>query len=445
MSQQSSTATTATTATTTAASSTTTSTTTPKWLVWTGAAAVLAAASAGGVALYWWLARRRDSKRCAQARRWKRTFGRHVSFGLDMGGTLSKLVYFEPHHVDTAHEAERKEKQRTNAFMFKTLKYGKTGQRDPRLTLDVKEMGGAFHFLKFRTDRMQNFFKIIKKEQLLSCNSRVCATGGGARKFRQNFATEVNVHDLRIGDEIGALFRGLTFLLHWCPDECYHLESFEFGGSEPLKQVSHKLQFPFLVVNIGTGVSIVQVDGPDRTQYHRIGGSSIGGGTFLGLCLGLTGCDNFAEALELASRGKSSKVNLLIKDIYGGDYPRYNLSADVVAANFGKIISHDKMGDITSADLIRAALIMVTNNIGNLANLYAHKVLHVPRIVFVGNFLTDNSIAMRTLAYATHYWSKGKTPALFLRHEGYFGALGVLFDDADNSNNSNKTSAAASP
>ena len=59
---------------------------------------------------------------------------------------------------------------------------------------------------------------------------------------------------------------------------------------------------------------------------------SLGGGTFLGLCCLLTGCDSFEEAMELAAQGDNTKVDKLVKDIYGGDYDKFNLSGDVVAA-----------------------------------------------------------------------------------------------------------------
>jgi type II pantothenate kinase len=59
---------------------------------------------------------------------------------------------------------------------------------------------------------------------------------------------------------------------------------------------------------------------------------SLGGGTFLGLCCLLTGCDTFEEAIELASLGDSSSVDKLVKDIYGGDYDRFRLSGSTVAS-----------------------------------------------------------------------------------------------------------------
>jgi len=52
----------------------------------------------------------------------------------------------------------------------------------------------------------------------------------------------------------------------------------------------------------------------------------------------------------------------------------------------------------------------------------------VERVVFVGNFLCGNTIAMKLLAFAMDYWSKGTMKALFLKHEGYFGASGALLE-----------------
>lgn len=48
------------------------------------------------------------------------------------------------------------------------------------------------------------------------------------------------------------------------------------------------------------------------------------------------------------------------------------------------------------------------------------------KVVFVGNFLRVNPISMKLLAYAMDYWSKQQMKALFLEHEGYFGAIGTL-------------------
>lgn len=59
---------------------------------------------------------------------------------------------------------------------------------------------------------------------------------------------------------------------------------------------------------------------------------SLGGGTFLGLCCLLTGCSTFEEALEMASLGDSTRVDKLVRDIYGGDYERFGLPGWAVAS-----------------------------------------------------------------------------------------------------------------
>jgi type II pantothenate kinase len=75
--------------------------------------------------------------------------------------------------------------------------------------------------------------------------------------------------------------------------------------------------FPYLVVNIGSGVSILKVSGPG--SYERVSGTSLGGGTYWGLCRLLTNCATYEEVLDIAENGDAGTVDMLVKDIYGGD------------------------------------------------------------------------------------------------------------------------------
>ena len=68
--------------------------------------------------------------------------------------------------------------------------------------------------------------------------------------------------------------------------------------------------YPYLLVNIGSGVSLLKVEGDG--QYERVSGSSLGGGTFWGLCRLLTRCKSFDEMLELSMRGDNSKVTIVL-------------------------------------------------------------------------------------------------------------------------------------
>lgn len=69
---------------------------------------------------------------------------------------------------------------------------------------------------------------------------------------------------------------------------------------------------------------------------------------------------------------------------------------------------------------------MLSNNIAQIAELTA-RAHGCKEVFFVGNFLRhENTIAMRTLAFSLNYWSRGTMGGLFLRHEGYCGALGAF-------------------
>lgn len=161
----------------------------------------------------------------------------------------------------------------------------------------------------------------------------------------------------------------------------------------------------------------------------------------LGLCSLLCKCDTFEEAIELAAHGDNQQVDKLVRDIYGKGYESetVDLPGDTVAASFGKVCSKEARESSRMEDLARSALVTTANNIGSIALNVATQ-NGIDRIVFVGrfgvftplqsdplgNFLRVNEIAARHLAHAMDFWSKGTIKALFLKHEGYFGAVGCL-------------------
>ena len=50
----------------------------------------------------------------------------------------------------------------------------------------------------------------------------------------------------------------------------------------------------------------------------------------------------------------------------------------------------------------------------------------VTRILFAGNFLRGNDLAMAMISFSIHYWSHKIMKAYYLKHEGYCGSLGVF-------------------
>lgn len=51
------------------------------------------------------------------------------------------------------------------------------------------------------------------------------------------------------------------------------------------------------------------------------------------------------------------------------------------------------------------------------------------RIFFGGYFIRGHAYTMNTISFAVDYWSKGQLKAMFLRHEGFLGALGAFLQD----------------
>lgn len=254
-------------------------------------------------------------------------------FGMDIGGTLVKLVYFEP--TDTTEDEKNEEAETIKTirhYLISNSAYGATGKRDVHLQLDnccIKGRTGTLHFIRFPTSEMHVFLQLAKSKGIASMASTVCATGGGAYKFEKDFISEVNL-ELHKFDELDSVIHGIHFMEAYNPHECYYIE-------DPLDEEKCRMvpfdfshPYPFLVVNIGSGVSILAVYSPDK--YKRVSGTSLGGGTFVGLTCLLTGCKTFEEAIALAKYGDSNKIDKLVKDIYGGDYPKFGLSGDTIAS-----------------------------------------------------------------------------------------------------------------
>ncbi|XP_036141639.1 pantothenate kinase 3 isoform X2 [Monomorium pharaonis] len=338
-------------------------------------------------------------------------------FGMDIGGTLCKLVYFEPKDItrDEA-DAEVETLKNIRRYLTKNSAYGKTGHRDTHLQMDnacIRGRRGTLHFIRFPTSEMRNFLVLAKSKGLANLVTTVCATGGGAFKFEDNFKKEVNMNLAKF-DELDSLIRGMLYIETTNPHECYYWSNPTDDSKCQKVPYDFSKPYPFLLVNIGSGVSILAVYGPEN--YKRISGTSLGGGTFLGLCCLLTGCNTFEEAIELATGGDNTRVDKLVKDIYGGDYGPFGLPGDLVASSFGQMNSKDRRNNVTKEDLARATLVTITNNIGSIARMCAVNE-KIERVVFVGNFLRVNPISMKLLAYAMDYWSRGTLKALFLEHE----------------------------
>ncbi|MBE5983022.1 type II pantothenate kinase [Lacrimispora sp. AGF001] len=114
-----------------------------------------------------------------------------------------------------------------------------------------------------------------------------------------------------------------------------------------------------IVVSMGTGTSLVQVNGD---SIVHTGGIGIGGGTILGLSSLLLKTQDISHIMDLASRGTLSNIDLQIQDISRTPLPGLPLSA--TASNFGKV-----RGFVSDEDIAIGIIHMVLQVIGKSAIL----------------------------------------------------------------------------
>lgn len=182
--------------------------------------------------------------------------------------------------------------------------------------------GGSLNFERFETDDIYACVEFIQEliERSADMNGvsieemrkgvKIMATGGGAHRFYELFRERLQV-DVEREDEMECLIEGLKFIT-LIPDEVYYF------SDELIQSVSHPAgspsvplqrpspdppkygvtfernptpQLPCLLVNIGSGVSIIKVD--EDGTFERVSGTSLGGGTLWGLLSLLTPATSF--------------------------------------------------------------------------------------------------------------------------------------------------------
>ncbi|KAI4314336.1 hypothetical protein L6164_027255 [Bauhinia variegata] len=336
---------------------------------------------------------------------------------LDIGGSLAKLVYFTKND-DNSVDGER---MSGNEALAKSK-----GSRS------YPVIKGRLNFKSFETSKIDDILEFIKSKKLHlrgsqqqeevpgSQKTSIKATGGGAYRYADVFKEKLGI-SLDKEDEMDCLVAGANFLL-----KGIHQEAFTYlDGQKQFVQIDHNDLYPYLLVNIGSGVSMIKVDGAGK--FERVSGTSIGGGTFWGLGRLLTKCKSFDELLEMSYQGNNRVIDMLVGDIYGGtDYSKIGLTSTAIASSFGKAISDNKeCEDYNPEDIARSLLRMISNNIGQISYLNALR-FGLKRIFFGGFFIRSHPFTMDTISVAVNFWSKGEAKAMFLRHEGFLGAVGAF-------------------
>ncbi|KAJ9554312.1 hypothetical protein OSB04_018357 [Centaurea solstitialis] len=313
---------------------------------------------------------------------------------LDIGGSLIKMVYFSTSREQPVDKTQKNSSRDSHGVS--------RGSKDGRL------LNGRLYFIKFETSKINECLDFISSKQLhhrglqhhafpASDKNVIKATGGGAFKFADLFKEKLGISLDKV-EEMSSLVSGANFLLKAVPSEAFTY----VNGQRNYVQIDHNDLYPYLLVNIGSGVSMIKVDGDGK--YERVSGTSVD-----------------------ESSGNNRVIDMLVGDIYGGmDYLKIGLSSTAIASSFGKAVSENReLEDYKPEDVARSLLRMISNNIGQIAYLNALR-FGLKKIFFGGFFIRGHAYTMDTISVAVDFWSKGEAKAMFLRHEGFLGALGAF-------------------
>ncbi|KAE9349357.1 hypothetical protein PF008_g6944 [Phytophthora fragariae] len=151
----------------------------------------------------------------------------------------------------------------------------KVGVQDVRLRIHSKTLNGVFHFVRFESNKTREAIEFIASNGINQSLRILPCTGGGAHKYGRAFNEMAGI-ELEKYDEIECTILGLHLLLTTLSDEVYTFEVVDFNSlaASRVKIIQTDVNedvYPYLLVSIGSGVSVLYVKGPgdyERSVLH---------------------------------------------------------------------------------------------------------------------------------------------------------------------------------
>lgn len=232
---------------------------------------------------------------------------------------------------------------------------------------DKEEVIKLIGKVRRKTTDFTNFFYEIKKEFVIKNEDIECiiATGTGASFLGGSIA---NIKIFKVDEFIAIGYGGIVL--------------------SKLKDA--------IITSIGTGTTIVH---SDLNINERLGGTGLGGGTFVGLSNALLqnrlkdrDIKTFLELIDMAKKGDRFNVDLSIGDI--SKLSIGNMSKDITAANFAAINK-----EFNEYDLVAGVSNMVLENISLIVKAVNKNDLP---IVYIGTMVTDDFVKNRLKEIANY-------------------------------------------
>ncbi|CCW62448.1 unnamed protein product [Phytomonas sp. EM1] len=412
----------------------------------------------------------------------KETLRLKVPIALDIGGTFTKIAYVVPpgmQEIDSLSFIIHEASSLTDAMGGRLFSFFEDGNK-ARCESEQCPWShvGKIRFARVPSQKTHQLVEFFAENKVINnykkkYTKRVRATGGGAYKYASLVKEALNV-EFDAVKEMYAVVKGLNLIIDQALNSIFTVDVAS-GRHMPHRLTGSGDSFapyPYLLINIGSGISFIKCFGPDGSHV-RVGGSPIGGATFWGLTrilTNLTSWDEVLEIMRLDGPGDNKNVDLLVGDIYGYNVKELPamLSCESVASSFGKFgserfyeaacsgpVDHfadDNTGELlspvlnmttapfhaqnsdkspsvaSSLDIVRSLLNMISGNVTQLAYLHA-KIHGVKNIFFAGGFVRNNHLVCSLISATLLYWSSGEANAHFLEHDGYLGVLGSAVCD----------------
>lgn len=185
-----------------------------------------------------------------------------------------------------------------------------------------------------------------------------------------------------------------------------------YGG----KYLNDQGDEPFLAVSLGTGTCMVKVA---HEKCEHIGGTGVGGGTFLGLCKSLLGETDLERLKLMFKSGNRAKVDLTVKDIVGRKIGIVDEMA--TASNLGKLVREI---DFSKADLASGIVNLVGQTLATTI-VFAAKASAVNRVILGGKLTAIEQVVDLVLEGGRFYGVEIEVP----KNAAHLSAIGAGFFD----------------
>ncbi|KAJ3424359.1 pantothenate kinase [Anaeramoeba flamelloides] len=327
---------------------------------------------------------------------------RSNQIGIDYGGTLTKITYFgeETNELITIHKP-------SNDF--------------DGVIETIREIPKIKRYFAFSNEKQNE--KAKNKEIKLSL------TGGGTYRYKSKFQ-EIFPFPIQITNEGKCLHNGFSFVLQNVPDPVFQMDP-----QSPTEMIpaSLKLNDRYIISIMGTGSGFFF---SENGECKRIGGSGIGGGSFLGLLKLLTSLTDFDQIKKIPHE-EHDPINLRVKDILGEGSEEMGLDGNLMAAFFGKIATKKKEKEqkeetkkmeketITENQIAYSLAQTIFSNVAQISVLYAQS-NNAKVIVFVGGLICDKILAPEMITNYVNFYSQNTVRAVFMKHSAYIGSIGAL-------------------